>query len=233
MKTYRLDISSWTASFRYPNLISGLQPTLEVPPLSTVLGLINAAAGQYLEHEALEIGYYFEFAAKEVDLETIYMIEAGKKGQGSNSAKSNVIQREFLFETRLSLYCSNRKIVDYFRTPVYPLLLGRSSDLATVEQISEVELVEMEKANKIRGQIVPLKGNYLPGVIQALPKYFTNTFPRQNIGTEPYSVIRFNNFDLATKISAFRDNSLQKDGVDIYFHHFKLQDYVVSHLSQI
>jgi CRISPR-associated protein Cas5t len=144
-----------------------------------------------------------------------------------------VIQREFLFETRLSLYCNTPQIVDYFRTPVYPLLMGRSSDLASVEQIVEVELVRIEQASKVRGQIVPLKGNYLPGVIQALPKYFTDSFPRQNIGTEPYSVIRFNNFDLPTKILAFRDNSLQKDGVDIYFHHFKLQDYVISHLSQI
>lgn len=222
MKTYRVDISSWTASFRYPNLISGLQPTLEVPPLSTVLGLINAAAGQYLEHEDLSIGYYFEFAAKATDLETIYMIEAGKNGQGSNSGKSNVIQREFLFENRLSLYCTDSRIIDFFREPVFPLLLGRSGDLASVEQIEEIELVQIDHAEKIRGQIIPLKGNFLPGVIQALPKYFTNTFPRQNIGTEPFSVIRYNVFDLTTKITAFRDHTLQKDGVDIYFHHFKL-----------
>lgn len=233
MKTYRVDISSWTASFRYPNLISGLQPTLEVPPLSTVLGLINAAAGQYLEHHNLSIGYYFEFAAKEIDLETIYMIEAGKKGQGSNAAKSNVIQREFLFENKLSLYCSDVQIVDYFRAPVFQLLLGRSGDLATVESIAEVELHEVSQADKVRGQVIPLQGNYLPGVIQALPKYFTNTFPRQNIGTEPYSVIRFNTFDLSTKLTAWRDSSLQKDGVDIFFHHFKLQDYVDTHPGQV
>jgi len=36
MKVFRIDITSWTASFRYPNLISGVQPTLEVPPLSTI-----------------------------------------------------------------------------------------------------------------------------------------------------------------------------------------------------
>jgi CRISPR-associated protein Cas5t len=233
MKTFRVDISSWTASFRYPNLISGRQPTLEVPPLSTVLGLINAAAGQYIEHQDLRIGYYFEFAAKETDLETIYMIEAGKKGQGSNAAKSNVIQREFLFENKLSLYCSDIRIVDYFRAPVFPLLLGRSGDLATVERISEVELREMAQADKIRGQAIPLKGNFLPGVIQALPKYFTNTFPRKNIGTEPYSIIRYNVFDVQTKLTAWRDESLQRDGVDIFFHHFKLQDYVNAHLGQV
>ncbi|WP_298938611.1 CRISPR-associated protein Cas5, partial [uncultured Dysgonomonas sp.] len=39
MKTHRIKINSWTSSFRYPNLISGFQPTLEVPPVSTVMGL--------------------------------------------------------------------------------------------------------------------------------------------------------------------------------------------------
>ena len=48
---FRVRLSSWTCSFRYPNLISGFQPTLHVPPVSTVLGLLNAAAGRYLPHE--------------------------------------------------------------------------------------------------------------------------------------------------------------------------------------
>src|ERR1051325_2569432 len=103
MEVYTVDIRSWTASFRYPNLISGIQPTLEVPPLSTVLGMINAAAGNYLEYPKLTIGYYFEYAAKATDLETIYMIDSNK-GRPTNNAKSNVIKREFLFDTFLRIY---------------------------------------------------------------------------------------------------------------------------------
>ena len=58
MNIFKIEITTWTSSFRYPNIISGFQPTLEVPPLSTVLGLINAAAGRYLEYnEHDEIGY--------------------------------------------------------------------------------------------------------------------------------------------------------------------------------
>ena len=82
MKVFRIKITSWTSSFRYPNLISGFQPTLEVPPLSTVLGLIN-----------LQIGYYFEFGSKSIDLETIYQIDSNDKNKATNNAKSNVIQR--------------------------------------------------------------------------------------------------------------------------------------------
>jgi CRISPR-associated protein Cas5t len=64
MEVYRIKLSSWTASFRYPNLISGYQPTLDVPPISTVLGLINAAAGKYVEYSPLLLGYYFEMEQK-------------------------------------------------------------------------------------------------------------------------------------------------------------------------
>src|SRR5699024_4724676 len=115
MKVHRIDITAWTASFRYPNLISGVQPTLEAPPLSTVLGILNAASGQYLRHQQLEIGYYFEFLGKTFDLETIYMIRSNSKGQPSNKAKSNVIEREFMADVKLFLYLKDETILDYLR----------------------------------------------------------------------------------------------------------------------
>jgi CRISPR-associated protein Cas5t len=228
MKTvFRVDLSAWTASFRYPNLISGVQPTLEVPPLSTVLGLLNAAAGQYLTHEAeLEIGYYFEFAAKEFDVETIYAMGITKDGKPNNSGNSNVVRRQFLFDTKLSIYLCDSRLADLFRQPAFQLLLGRSGDLATVERISEVTLTERKGAEKIRGQIVPIVGNMLPGVVQALPRYFTDTFPRQNIGTEPFSVINFQSFDMPSRLTAWRDEAQGKNGVDVYFHQFKSANYV-------
>lgn len=225
MKVVRVDLSAWTASFRYPNLISGIQPTLDVPPLSTVLGLLNAAAGRYLIHdEGLQIGYYFEYAARGVDLETIYQIESGSKGQPTNNAKQNIMQREFLFEARLSLYLPNAGLAEMFHAPVFPLLLGRSGDLATVENVQEVDLSEVANASKIKGQVVPFVGNHLPGKLQALPKYFTDTLPRRNLGTEPFSIIRFDAPDLASDLTAFRDEAQGKRGVDVFFHQIQMSD---------
>ena len=218
MKVFKIDITTWTSSFKYPNLISGFQPTLEVPPISTVLGLINAAAGKYLKHEKIKIGYYFEFQYKQVDLETIYQIEAHDKGYPKNIAKSNVINREFLFNNHLILYLTDREMADYFVQSVYPLLLGRSNDLATVNKIEEVDLREIERADKIKGQIIPVKGNYLPGLIQPLPKYFTDTIPRNNLGTEQYSVISYDASDMQTQLSACVDEILPGKEVHIYFH---------------
>lgn len=218
MEVFKIDITSWTASFRYPNLISGVQPTLEVPPLSTILGLLNAAAGKYLNHENLKVGYFFQYGAKEFDLETIYQITSTSKGLPSNNAKSNIMQRQFLFENRLSIYLEDESIVDYLRAPYYSLLLGRSNDLATIEKIEKVELEEIKNANKVKGQIIPFNNNMLAGKIQALPKYFSDTIPRLNLGTEPFSIIDFQARDMPTKLTAYRDNSQLKNGVDIFFH---------------
>lgn len=217
MEFYTIDIRSWTASFRYPNLISGIQPTLEVPPISTVLGLINAAAGKYLAHKELIIGYYFEFQGKELDLETIYMMDT-TKGKPNNAAKSNVIKREFLFDNFLRIYTPDETIANYLKNPYFPLVLGRMNDLATVESayIGKKDLEQITNADKIRGQVIPFENNFLPGAIQALPKYFSDTIPRRNIGTEAYSVINFKN-NVQSGLRAYRD-TVNKKEVDIYMH---------------
>jgi len=222
MKVFRVDITAWTASFRYPNLISGVQPTLEAPPLSTVLGILNAASGQYLHHQQLEIGFYFEFAGKAFDLETIYMIQTDSKGRPSNNAKSNVIQREFMADVKLSLYLKDETILDYLRQPYYDILLGRSGDLAMVSLPKEIELAEIQQATRIKGQVVPLLGNFLPGKIQALPKHFSDDFPRRNLGTEPFTVIPYYVTDFSTNLTAYRDKTQGKRGIDVYFHQLDL-----------
>jgi CRISPR-associated protein Cas5t len=229
MNAYRVEITAWTASFRYPNFLTAVQPTLEVPPLSTVLGLLNAATGYYIRHENLQIGYYFEFDAKAVDLETIYELEAKKTNLRPTNiiSKSNVIQRHFLFDVRLWIYLTDEKLVDALYTPKFPLLLGRSGDLATVkiEEKKVRRLEEQTNANKIKGQIIPFSafnGKYLPGLIQALPRYFSDSYPRQPLGTEPFSIIRFDSNDNNTNLKAFRDT---EKNVDIFFHNIQMSNY--------
>jgi CRISPR-associated protein Cas5t len=230
MEVYRINITSWTASFRFPNIISGTQPTMEVPPISTVLGLINAAAGQYLNHKSLKIGYFFKYETKAEDLETIYqykVIERTVKGiktkqkdkygnyQVNNIVKPNIILRQFLFDNQLSIYLVEYDLVSFLKKPYYQLVLGRSNDLATIESIEKIELIQKPKATNIRGQIIPLSENFLPGQIQALPKYFTNTIPRNNIGTEAYSILNHNSPSSSNNLKVFYDKD---NDVDIYFH---------------
>lgn len=223
MKLYRIKISSWTSSFRYPNIISGYQPTLEVPPVSTVLGMINACSGTHQDFDRLEIGYYFDYQAKATDLETIYQVEGHKNGYPKNQVKSNIINREFLFNCRLFIYLKDERIKSFFEQPYYQLVMGRSNDLATVEEAKVINVEEVQSAGKLKGQIIPFKGNYLPGTIQALPKYFTNTIPRNNLGTEAYTIISCYDNYVEAELVAYRDE-IDGNEIDIYMHTINLWD---------
>lgn len=218
MKIYSVDIRSFTCSFRYPMLISGTQLTLEAPPLSTILGMVNAAAGRYLYHSDILIGYYFQYEGKAVDVETIYMAEVNKKGALLPTTRSNVINREFLFEPFLRLYSSSKELIHFFKAPVFQLLLGRSSDLATADIVSiqERKLVALKSAENISGQIIPYRKAALPGKIQPLDKYFFDSIPRQMFGKEPYVIINCHSC-VGGALPAWRDNVNGKE-VDIYMH---------------
>jgi CRISPR-associated protein Cas5t len=186
------------------------------------MGLVNAAAGAYINQKEIQFGYYFSFGSKAVDLETIYQIsihKTKKEQYPENTAISNVIHREFLYDCRLFLYLIEEELVYCFRQPAYQLLLGRSGDLAGIESIKEVEMHEVQNA-RLAGQVVPFNRNYLPGQIQALPKYFSNTIPRKNMGTEPYSIISFNN-PVNSHLIGFKPD-LEEFDSDIFFHKFQI-----------
>ena len=185
MKALRIKIEGWTASFRYPGFISGFQPTLPIPPLSTVYGLISAAKGTPIGLEDVAIGYVFDNQGKAVDLEVIYELRSGL------SAKSNVIKREFLYNPELYLYLNKVEYKDYFKKPHYPLLLGRSGDLMKVSEISIIDLEEKENP-PLGKTILPFGLKDAFGVIQALPTHFTDTIPRKVLGVKPYLLM--NNF---------------------------------------
>ena len=179
MKFLRILIEGWTASFRYPTFISGFQPTLPVPPLSTIYGLLSAVKGELVSPDDTGVGFVFESEAKSVDLETIYELK-GLKGN-----KSNVVKREFLFNPKLYLYVDNLEFREFFERPAYPVLLGRSSDLAFIGEIKEVDLDKKSHIN-LGKTILPFGTNGAFGVIQALPTHFSDGIPRKAIGTKPY-----------------------------------------------
>ncbi|MGA1824538.1 MAG: type I-B CRISPR-associated protein Cas5b [bacterium] len=217
MRVFRIHLTSWTASFRYPNLISGFQPTLPVPPLSTLHGLVSAAMGVYYAPEKPEIGFVFQSGGKAVDLETIYQMENSLR-----NITSNVIRREFLFDNNIWIYTKNERIVHSFHQPYFQLLLGRSGDLASVYEIVEIEVEERQRLTKLKGTIVPFGKYALPAALNALPVCFTNTIPRQNIGTKPYYVLE-TNYKHTQPISAcgFLDYSnpffKKEGGIEIYW----------------
>lgn len=188
MEVLKINISGWVASFRNPLFVSGFQPTLAVPPLSTIYGLISAAAGDYITPYEATIGFIFQSEAKSVDLETVY--EFG----GGLVAKPNILKREFLVSPQLYIYTPNKWLKKVFEKPYYQLLLGRSTELATVNSI---EIIELKKVKKTiyKGTLLPFPNNQISGTLHALPTHFTKDQPRKPLGIQPFlSVTKENTY---------------------------------------
>ncbi len=179
MKYLRVLIESWTASFRYPAFVSGFQPTLPVPPLSTIYGLLSSIKGEIVKPEDIKVGYIFDYESKSIDIEQIYEIKALKGN------KSNIIKREFLVNTKMYLYVDDLEFKKYFETPYYHVLLGRSSDLAMIKSI---EIVDLEKKSNVKlgKTILPFGTEGAYGILQALPVNFSDDIPRKTIETKPF-----------------------------------------------
>lgn len=188
MKAYKIQLTSWTASFRYPNLISGYQPSLPVPPLATLYGLISAAVGDYICADDIALGYVFRSASQTIELETIYQFTSKSTRL---TTKPNVIRRQVLFDTSLWLYVTETKVAEAFLGPHFQLLLGRSSDLATVDAVEEIDLEPRTELTKLQGTVVPMGRAQLGAPVQALPISFTNEIPRRAIGTRPFYLLEY------------------------------------------
>lgn len=179
MKFLRVLIEGWTASFRYPAFVSGFQPTLPVPPLTTIYGLLSSIKGDIVNPEDVNVGYIFSYESKAVDLEQIYEIKALKGN------KSNIIKREFLINPQLYLYVDDLSFKKYFESPFFQVLLGRSSDLAMIKSIDEVDLNKKNNV-KLGKTILPFGTKGAFGVLQALPVSFSNEIPRKTLETQPF-----------------------------------------------
>lgn len=188
MEAYRAVITSWTASFRCPNVIAGTQLSLEAPPLSAIYGLLSAAAGKYITPEDCGIAYCYRYIGRTFDLETIYKIELDGKGLPGRKARTDIVRRQVLFDNMLVLYLDNPEIAQRLKSPFFPLLLGRSGDLASVEAVDEILLRE-KKGLDIAGTVFPLKKGKAAGQLQALPTHFSDTIPRRNINTQPFYIL--------------------------------------------
>ena len=182
MKVIRVHITGWVSSFRNPLFISGFQPTLSIPPLSAIYGIITAAKGEWVTPHDVSLGFVFHSSGKAVDLETVY------ESSGKLEAKSNINRREFLVDPELYLYTPEMRLKEAFQRPCYPLLLGRSSDLATVKSIDEIEL-ENRSETIYRDTLLPFPDEQLHGQVQALPTHFTAEIPRRPCGTRAYCLI--------------------------------------------
>lgn len=189
MKAFRIEITAETASFRHPTVVTAYQPTLPLPPISTIYGIISAVTGSWVEPGQFKLAYVFHGKSKFYDLETTYKTE-GKYSKGIMKVEPDIIHREIYFKPRLFIYLRDEELFLNFKKPHYPILLGRSGDLACVNNRDEVELIECSDCS-LYGTAIPYEpgSRPLPGLLQSLPVYFKNTYPRTPERIQPYLLI--------------------------------------------
>jgi len=194
IEAIRIIITAYTASFRVPHFV-GHQLTLTVPPLSTIYGLISAAAGRWVSPDEVEwVAYRCEYESKAVDIEKIVQIGWEKNAPAPQPRKPpetfGVIQREFLVMPRLTLYLPP-EWESVFRCPRYSLLLGRTQDVATVEEVKHTALNPVQEGI-VSGVILPIeivaKGN-ASAWLQNLPVAFTNEPIRRPVRTHIFGIV--------------------------------------------
>lgn len=151
LRVVKVVLAGTVTSFRYPHFVQGVQPTYEMPPPSTLYGLICAVTGAFEPAEAFEFGVHFTYEAKFRDLEHVHLDVPYRM--------ANPFQRELLFNPVLTLYLAPEAYADAFARPRYPLALGRSQDLMTCTEIS---LVTLERANHAYFEHTLMPAEYAP-----------------------------------------------------------------------
>jgi len=190
IEAIRIIITAYTASFRVPHFV-GHQLTLTVPPLSTIYGLISAAAGRWVTPNEVEwVAYRCEYESKAVDIEAILTVERPKPSESARFVTRNIIPREFLVMPCLTLYLPP-EWESVFRCPRYSLLLGRTQDVATVEEVKHTALNPV-KEGIVSGVILPFeivaKAN-ASAWLQNLPVAFTDEPIRRPVRTHIFGII--------------------------------------------
>ncbi|MFW9997077.1 MAG: type I-B CRISPR-associated protein Cas5b [Candidatus Odinarchaeota archaeon] len=144
MKVLKIAMTSPTASFKHPFFHGDLQPSLPIPPFSTIFGLLSAVRGEILTSmdQTGKFTFFFTSETAQYDLETIWKPDLTMKT--SISHISNPIKREFLYNSHLTLYLTDLSWKKDFSVPYYQITLGRSQDIASIQSLDTITLQERD-----------------------------------------------------------------------------------------
>ncbi|MDA8186708.1 MAG: CRISPR-associated protein Cas5 [Dehalococcoidales bacterium] len=146
MRVLKVEAEGLTTSFRYPHFMQGVHPTFEMPPPATIYGHICSALGEWVSPDGVEFAYHFSYKSQFDDVEHVHILAAATgRMPGTSEPKVmegavNPFKRAVLFQPRLVLYINRPDWEDAFRSPHYPVVLGRSQDLFTYTKVSVIEL---------------------------------------------------------------------------------------------
>jgi len=152
MKVLKVVAEGLTTSFRYPHFMQGVQPTFEMPPPATIYGHICSVLGEWFDPMGVQFAIHFSFRAHAEDLEHTHVLSptTGKLPETdlpkTLEGAVNPFRRSILFWPRLVLYVNRPDWIEHFRSPRYPVALGRSQDLFSY---TNVEIIQLEQATNV------------------------------------------------------------------------------------
>lgn len=150
MRVLKIELEGITTSFRYPHFMVGVHPSFPMPPPATIYGHVCSALGEWVSPDGLQFAYHFTSEGAVEDLEHIFILSPeGGKLPGTTLPKvlggsMNPFKRQILFHPRLMLYLNRPEWESAFRSPRYPVVLGRSQDLCTYTHVSVVDLLSTD-----------------------------------------------------------------------------------------
>ncbi|WP_322512119.1 type I-B CRISPR-associated protein Cas5b [Chloroflexus sp.] len=177
MQALKIVLEGVTTSFRYPHFMLGVQPSFPLPPPATIYGHVCSALGEWVEPEAFRFAYHFTVAGEGQDLEHIHVLSAssGKLPGGERKVLEgnvNPFKRHILLFPRLVLYLDRLDWIDAFRHPRYPVVLGRSQDLAAYTQIEVVTLQQTDRVHFEHTLLPFAMATQAPaGVVTLMPRW--------------------------------------------------------------
>ncbi|EGT3740315.1 CRISPR-associated protein Cas5, partial [Clostridioides difficile] len=128
------------AHFKIP-MHSKIQRTYEIPPISTVVGILKNIYGEEIDDFILGYVIYHDGTFK--DLQTIYKeINPNVKTlTDSDRFQTDVCPIEYLINPKLIIYTNIDKNIEFNE----PLCLGKTNCLAKVLSLSEIEVNLIDK----------------------------------------------------------------------------------------
>lgn len=151
MRVLKIVLEGTTTSFRYPHFMLGVQPSFPLPPPATIYGHICSTLGEWIDPQGVAFAYHFTTAGEGDDVEHIHVLSAATgKLPGTTIPKVlegnvNPFSRRILLHPRMVLYLNQPDWFPAFRAPRYPVVLGRSQDLACYTSVDVIDLEQRDQ----------------------------------------------------------------------------------------
>lgn len=170
-------LEGFTASFRYPLVLSGTQISTPMPAYSNLLGMLSACAGRPVRPEETLIGFEFHCQSYDRELQRTVRWQMGKQGQLKPHEKGQgVAYRQVYWWPRLDLYVTNTQLKRVLERPAATPCFGRSQDIAWIKWVREVELESVRRGH-LGPTLIPVPQDGIAGWLVRLPEWFDNDEP--------------------------------------------------------